>query len=96
MKWRLKVTRKTTMTTTVKRAPWTRCVREEEYSLPFSEGDASVWSLQGTAGSEAFATEEMSNLVLYIQPVKFHSFETSKSASSMKPEPLCCCEVVLL
>uniref|UniRef100_A0A3P9JY46 1-phosphatidylinositol 4,5-bisphosphate phosphodiesterase n=1 Tax=Oryzias latipes TaxID=8090 RepID=A0A3P9JY46_ORYLA len=33
---------------------------------------------EGTAGSEAFATEEMSNLVLYIQPVKFHSFETSK------------------
>lgn len=34
---------------------------------------------QGTAGSEAFATEEMSNLVIYIQPVKFHSFEASKS-----------------
>ncbi|KAM3838039.1 1-phosphatidylinositol 4,5-bisphosphate phosphodiesterase beta-1-like, partial [Diretmus argenteus] len=32
----------------------------------------------GTAGSEAFATEEMSNLVSYIQPVKFHSFEASK------------------
>lgn len=36
-------------------------------------------SLQGTAGSEAFATEEMSTLVNYIQPTKFHSFETSKS-----------------
>lgn len=35
--------------------------------------------LQGTAGSEAFATEEMSNLVIYIQPVKFNSFEASKS-----------------
>uniref|UniRef100_A0A671TXM1 1-phosphatidylinositol 4,5-bisphosphate phosphodiesterase n=1 Tax=Sparus aurata TaxID=8175 RepID=A0A671TXM1_SPAAU len=33
---------------------------------------------QGTAGSEAFATEEMSNLVIYIQPVKFNSFEASK------------------
>ncbi|CAL8313311.1 unnamed protein product [Lota lota] len=33
---------------------------------------------EGTAGSEAFATEEMSNLVSYIQPVKFHSFEGSK------------------
>uniref|UniRef100_A0A8C9VIA2 Phosphoinositide phospholipase C n=1 Tax=Scleropages formosus TaxID=113540 RepID=A0A8C9VIA2_SCLFO len=33
---------------------------------------------EGTAGSEAFATEEMSNLVNYIQPVKFHSFEASK------------------
>uniref|UniRef100_A0A6Q2YCV7 1-phosphatidylinositol 4,5-bisphosphate phosphodiesterase n=1 Tax=Esox lucius TaxID=8010 RepID=A0A6Q2YCV7_ESOLU len=32
----------------------------------------------GTAGSEALATEEMSNLVSYIQPVKFYSFETSK------------------
>lgn len=36
-------------------------------------------SQQGTAGSEAFATEEMSTLVNYIQPTKFHSFETSKS-----------------
>ncbi|KAM7368140.1 hypothetical protein PAMP_014387 [Pampus punctatissimus] len=34
---------------------------------------------EGTAGSEAFATEEMSNLVIYIQPVKFNSFEASKS-----------------
>lgn len=34
---------------------------------------------QGTAGSEAFATEEMSTLVNYIQPTKFHSFEVSKS-----------------
>uniref|UniRef100_A0AAZ3P3S6 1-phosphatidylinositol 4,5-bisphosphate phosphodiesterase n=1 Tax=Oncorhynchus tshawytscha TaxID=74940 RepID=A0AAZ3P3S6_ONCTS len=34
--------------------------------------------LQGTAGSEAFATEEMSNLVSYVQPVKFNSFEASK------------------
>uniref|UniRef100_A0A8C0F131 Phosphoinositide phospholipase C n=1 Tax=Bubo bubo TaxID=30461 RepID=A0A8C0F131_BUBBB len=33
---------------------------------------------QGTAGSEAMATEEMSNLVNYIQPVKFESFEVSK------------------
>lgn len=35
--------------------------------------------VQGTAGSEAFATEEMSNLVNYVQPVKFTSFEASKS-----------------
>uniref|UniRef100_A0A673LP45 Phosphoinositide phospholipase C n=1 Tax=Sinocyclocheilus rhinocerous TaxID=307959 RepID=A0A673LP45_9TELE len=34
---------------------------------------------EGTAGSEAFATEEMSTLVNYIQPTKFHSFEISKS-----------------
>ncbi|XP_067311022.1 1-phosphatidylinositol 4,5-bisphosphate phosphodiesterase beta-1 isoform X1 [Pseudorasbora parva] len=33
---------------------------------------------EGTAGSEAFATEEMSTLVNYIQPTKFHSFEVSK------------------
>ncbi|RXM31414.1 1-phosphatidylinositol 4,5-bisphosphate phosphodiesterase beta-1 [Acipenser ruthenus] len=36
---------------------------------------------EGTAGSEAFATEEMSNLVNYIQPVKFECFETSKNLS---------------
>uniref|UniRef100_A0A665V624 1-phosphatidylinositol 4,5-bisphosphate phosphodiesterase n=1 Tax=Echeneis naucrates TaxID=173247 RepID=A0A665V624_ECHNA len=34
---------------------------------------------EGTASSEAFATEEMSNLVIYIQPVKFNSFEISRS-----------------
>ncbi|KAM8946595.1 1-phosphatidylinositol 4,5-bisphosphate phosphodiesterase beta-1 isoform 2-T2 [Pelodytes ibericus] len=33
---------------------------------------------EGTAGKEASATEEMSNLVNYIQPVKFESFEVSK------------------
>uniref|UniRef100_A0A8C9P901 1-phosphatidylinositol 4,5-bisphosphate phosphodiesterase n=1 Tax=Spermophilus dauricus TaxID=99837 RepID=A0A8C9P901_SPEDA len=33
---------------------------------------------EGTAGKEAMATEEMSNLVNYIQPVKFESFEISK------------------
>ncbi|KAE8600889.1 hypothetical protein XENTR_v10013440 [Xenopus tropicalis] len=33
---------------------------------------------EGTAGKEASATEEMSNLVNYIQPVKFESFESSK------------------
>ncbi|XP_062324047.1 1-phosphatidylinositol 4,5-bisphosphate phosphodiesterase beta-1 [Osmerus eperlanus] len=32
----------------------------------------------GMVGREAFATEEMSNLVSYIQPVKFNSFEASK------------------
>uniref|UniRef100_A0AAR2KHZ6 Phosphoinositide phospholipase C n=1 Tax=Pygocentrus nattereri TaxID=42514 RepID=A0AAR2KHZ6_PYGNA len=36
---------------------------------------------EGTAGSEAFATEEMSNLVNYIQPVKFNSFEMSKKTN---------------
>uniref|UniRef100_A0AAZ3QPM8 1-phosphatidylinositol 4,5-bisphosphate phosphodiesterase n=1 Tax=Oncorhynchus tshawytscha TaxID=74940 RepID=A0AAZ3QPM8_ONCTS len=35
----------------------------------------------GTAGSEAFATEEMSNLVSYVQPVKFNSFEASKKVN---------------
>ncbi|TRY92494.1 hypothetical protein DNTS_028195 [Danionella cerebrum] len=35
---------------------------------------------EGTAGSEAFATEEMSTLVNYIQPTKFHSFEISKKS----------------
>lgn len=41
--------------------------------------DLACFHPQGTAGSEAFATEEMSNLVIYIQPVKFNSFEASKS-----------------
>lgn len=41
-----------------------------------------VCHVQGTAGEEAIATEEMSNLVNYIQPGKFTSFEASKS----KPE----------
>ncbi|MCJ8743730.1 hypothetical protein PDJAM_G00097600 [Pangasius djambal] len=36
---------------------------------------------EGTAGSEAFATEEMSNLVNYVQPVKFTSFEASKKSN---------------
>lgn len=39
--------------------------------------------IQGTAGSEAFATEEMSNLVIYIQPVKYNSFEASKSTCKL-------------
>uniref|UniRef100_A0A8C7W1Q2 1-phosphatidylinositol 4,5-bisphosphate phosphodiesterase n=1 Tax=Oncorhynchus mykiss TaxID=8022 RepID=A0A8C7W1Q2_ONCMY len=47
--------------------------REED-----SLSDCCVFLLQGTAGSEAFATEEMSNLVSYVQPVKFNSFEASK------------------
>uniref|UniRef100_A0A4W3HCC0 1-phosphatidylinositol 4,5-bisphosphate phosphodiesterase n=1 Tax=Callorhinchus milii TaxID=7868 RepID=A0A4W3HCC0_CALMI len=34
---------------------------------------------EGTAGCEASATEEMSNLVNYIQPVKFESFEAAKT-----------------
>ncbi|MBN3315502.1 PLCB1 phosphodiesterase, partial [Atractosteus spatula] len=40
---------------------------------------------EGTAGSEAFATEEMSNLVNYIQPVKFESFEAAKICLSVIP-----------
>ncbi|GAB1286946.1 1-phosphatidylinositol 4,5-bisphosphate phosphodiesterase beta-1 [Apodemus speciosus] len=39
---------------------------------------------EGTAGSEAMATEEMSNLVNYIQPVKFESFEISKMDLAMQ------------
>uniref|UniRef100_A0A669DR01 1-phosphatidylinositol 4,5-bisphosphate phosphodiesterase n=1 Tax=Oreochromis niloticus TaxID=8128 RepID=A0A669DR01_ORENI len=35
--------------------------------------------LQGTASSEANATEEMSNLVNYIEPVKFKTFEWAAS-----------------
>uniref|UniRef100_A0AAY4D6E2 Phosphoinositide phospholipase C n=1 Tax=Denticeps clupeoides TaxID=299321 RepID=A0AAY4D6E2_9TELE len=39
--------------------------------------------LQDTAGSETFATEEMSNLVNYIQPVKFTSFVAAKGTYEM-------------
>lgn len=35
--------------------------------------------LQGTASSEVNATEEMSTLVNYIEPVKFKSFEVANS-----------------
>lgn len=35
------------------------------------------------------ATEEMSNLVNYIQPVKFESFEISKSKFSLKEKKSC-------
>uniref|UniRef100_A0AAY4D5U2 1-phosphatidylinositol 4,5-bisphosphate phosphodiesterase n=1 Tax=Denticeps clupeoides TaxID=299321 RepID=A0AAY4D5U2_9TELE len=36
---------------------------------------------EDTAGSETFATEEMSNLVNYIQPVKFTSFVAAKETN---------------
>uniref|UniRef100_A0A669C8R8 Phosphoinositide phospholipase C n=1 Tax=Oreochromis niloticus TaxID=8128 RepID=A0A669C8R8_ORENI len=42
------------------------------------DDDCKKGSMDEVAGSEAFATEEMSNLVIYIQPVKFNSFEASK------------------
>lgn len=37
------------------------------------------FGLQGTASSEVNATEEMSTLVNYIEPVKFKSFEAARS-----------------
>ncbi|XP_065116084.1 1-phosphatidylinositol 4,5-bisphosphate phosphodiesterase beta-1 [Paramisgurnus dabryanus] len=43
------------------------------------DNDESKKSIdEGTAVNEVFPTEEMSNLVNYLQPVKFNSFETSK------------------
>lgn len=39
---------------------------------------------QGTASSEVNATEEMSNLVNYIEPVKFKSFEVANSTCSLE------------
>ncbi|XP_073789962.1 1-phosphatidylinositol 4,5-bisphosphate phosphodiesterase beta-1 isoform X2 [Danio rerio] len=36
---------------------------------------------EGSAANEAFATEEMSNLVNYVQPVKFTNFETCKKVN---------------
>ncbi|XP_016104873.1 1-phosphatidylinositol 4,5-bisphosphate phosphodiesterase beta-1 [Sinocyclocheilus grahami] len=42
------------------------------------DNDESKKSMDEGTVNEAFATEEMSNLVNYIQPVKFNSFETCK------------------
>uniref|UniRef100_A0A8C7J9S0 1-phosphatidylinositol 4,5-bisphosphate phosphodiesterase n=1 Tax=Oncorhynchus kisutch TaxID=8019 RepID=A0A8C7J9S0_ONCKI len=42
------------------------------------DDDCKKGSMDEVTGSEAFATEEMSNLVSYVQPVKFNSFEASK------------------
>ncbi|XP_043076490.1 1-phosphatidylinositol 4,5-bisphosphate phosphodiesterase beta-1-like [Puntigrus tetrazona] len=42
------------------------------------DNDESKKSLDEGTVNEAFATEEMSNLVNYIQPVKFNSFEACK------------------
>uniref|UniRef100_A0A8C7JE42 1-phosphatidylinositol 4,5-bisphosphate phosphodiesterase n=1 Tax=Oncorhynchus kisutch TaxID=8019 RepID=A0A8C7JE42_ONCKI len=53
----------------------------KDYKDTDSLSDCCVFLLQGTAGSEAFATEEMSNLVSYVQPVKFNSFEASKKVN---------------
>ncbi|XP_062407347.1 1-phosphatidylinositol 4,5-bisphosphate phosphodiesterase beta-1 [Sardina pilchardus] len=54
-------------------------VDSEEEDDEDEEGKKSVD--EDTAGSETFATEEMSNLVNYIQPVKFNSFEGSKKVN---------------
>ncbi|XP_044148313.1 1-phosphatidylinositol 4,5-bisphosphate phosphodiesterase beta-1 [Bufo gargarizans] len=52
---------------------------ESEEDDDDDEDDCKKSSMEeGTAGNEASATEEMSNLVNYIQPVKFESFEISK------------------
>ncbi|CAG01494.1 unnamed protein product, partial [Tetraodon nigroviridis] len=58
---------------------------KEEMADPSQSSEGAELSLRAhgrkSIGSEAFATEEMSNLVIYIQPVKFHSFEASKILS---------------
>ncbi|XP_076129459.1 1-phosphatidylinositol 4,5-bisphosphate phosphodiesterase beta-1 [Alosa pseudoharengus] len=54
-------------------------VDSEEEEDDDEEGKKSVD--EDTAGSETFATEEMSNLVNYIQPVKFNSFEGAKKVN---------------
>ncbi|XP_056619822.1 1-phosphatidylinositol 4,5-bisphosphate phosphodiesterase beta-1 isoform X3 [Triplophysa dalaica] len=52
----------------------------DEKEDPEAESDEESKKLndEGMAVNEVFATEEMSNLVNYIQPVKFNSFETCK------------------
>uniref|UniRef100_A0A3Q2ZD67 1-phosphatidylinositol 4,5-bisphosphate phosphodiesterase n=1 Tax=Kryptolebias marmoratus TaxID=37003 RepID=A0A3Q2ZD67_KRYMA len=60
-------------------SPSAGTVEAESEDEDDDEDDCKKGSMdEGTAGSEACATEEMSNLVIYIQPVKFYSFETSK------------------
>ncbi|XP_066524152.1 1-phosphatidylinositol 4,5-bisphosphate phosphodiesterase beta-1 isoform X1 [Hoplias malabaricus] len=54
---------------------------EEDEEEDDDDDDCKKSMDEGTAGSEAFATEEMSTLVNYIQPTKFHSFETSKKVN---------------
>ncbi len=47
----------------------------KDVSMAFS----SISMFQGTAGQEAEAGMEMSALVNYIQPARFHSFEYAES-----------------
>uniref|UniRef100_A0A8C1ZL17 Phosphoinositide phospholipase C n=1 Tax=Cyprinus carpio TaxID=7962 RepID=A0A8C1ZL17_CYPCA len=56
---------------------------EDEEDEDDDDDDCKKSMDEGTAGCEAFATEEMSTLVNYIQPTKFHSFEISKSNYQM-------------
>ena len=49
---------------------------------------------QGTASSEVNATEEMSTLVNYIEPVKFKSFEVANSKCDKERERVCVCVCV--
>lgn len=49
---------------------------------------SSLVNVQGTASSEVNATEEMSTLVNYVEPVKFKSFEVATS------ELLCVFEIL--
>ncbi|PWA27134.1 hypothetical protein CCH79_00011634 [Gambusia affinis] len=51
---------------------------EEEENDPLPEGKKAA-SEEGTALNEVSATEEMSNLVNYIQPVKFKGFDNALS-----------------
>ena len=42
-----------------------------------------LYDVQGTAGQEAEAGMEMSELVNYVQPVHFHSFDHAESKHQM-------------
>lgn len=62
------------------------CLQVWERASPPGEGSKGhlvplILSLgpQGTASSEVNATEEMSTLVNYVEPVKFKSFEAARS-----------------
>ena len=40
-----------------------------------------MWCVQGTAGQEVEAVSDLSALVNYIEPIRFHSFEHADSKS---------------
>uniref|UniRef100_A0A7N8WQ65 1-phosphatidylinositol 4,5-bisphosphate phosphodiesterase n=1 Tax=Mastacembelus armatus TaxID=205130 RepID=A0A7N8WQ65_9TELE len=69
----------TMLALTTKKCSLTYLVEAESEDEDDDDYDCKKGSMdEVTVGREASATEEMSNLVIYIQPVKYNSFEASK------------------